>query len=497
MAKSGTRFVCQTCGATSPKWGGKCQDCGAWNTLQEEAIRAAPTSLAQKIARNAHVPLPAGYGDGRDDPAEFAGNGQGQAASAAPVFSYMGAANSGPRRITDIVAIDRERTTTGIGEFDRVLGGGVVPGSLVLIGGDPGVGKSTLLTGVAGNLAREHGTVLYVSGEESVEQIKLRASRLGAEHEDLLLASETDVAQVAAYAQQLSPKYLIIDSIQTMQSPDVESSPGTVSQVRAATAALAAIAKGMKIPIFLVGHVTKEGSIAGPRVLEHMVDTVLYFEGDRHLTYRILRAVKNRFGSTDELGIFEMREEGLMGVDNPSEIFLSERPLHGAGSTVTATIEGTRPLLVEIQALVAPSYLTSPRRMTNGVDRDRVSLILAVLEKRVGLSLANQDVYVNVAGGIEIKEPAADLAIALAVASNFKEMPVEAGSIFLGEIGLAGEVRGCSQIEKRLKEASRLGFASAMVADKNVGRDSKGTGLAVSGVDTLKAAVDRALLGQN
>ena len=336
-----------------------------------------------------------------------------------------------------------------------------------------------------------------MSGEESVEQIKLRASRLGAEHEDLLLASETDVAQVAAYAQQLSPKYLIIDSIQTMQSPDVESSPGTVSQVRAATAALAAIAKGMKIPIFLVGHVTKEGSIAGPRVLEHMVDTVLYFEGDRHLTYRILRAVKNRFGSTDELGIFEMREEGLMGVDNPSEIFLSERPLHGAGSTVTATIEGTRPLLVEIQALVAPSYLTSPRRMTNGVDRDRVSLILAVLEKRVGLSLANQDVYVNVAGGIEIKEPAADLAIALAVASNFKEMPVEAGSIFLGEIGLAGEVRGCSQIEKRLKEASRLGFASAMVADKNVGRDSKGTGLAVSGVDTLKAAVDRALLGQN
>ena len=299
--------------------------------MVEETVRAAPTSLAQQISRNARVPLPAqaGYGDGRDDPSEFNGNGQGRAQSAAPVFSYMGAANSGPRRITEIVAIDRERTTTAIGEFDRVLGGGVVPGSLILIGGDPGVGKSTLLTGVAGNLAREHGTVLYVSGEEAVEQIKLRASRLGAEHEDLLLASETDVAQVAVYAQQLNPKYLIIDSIQTMQSPDVDSAPGTVSQVRAATAALAAIAKGMRIPIFLVGHVTKEGAIAGPRVLEHMVDTVLYFEGDRHLTYRILRAVKNRFGSTDELGIFEMREEGLVGVDNPSEIFLSERPLHG------------------------------------------------------------------------------------------------------------------------------------------------------------------------
>jgi DNA repair protein RadA/Sms len=299
---------------------------------------------------------------------------------------------------------------------------------------------------------------------------------------------------VANYVAQIQPKYLIIDSIQTMQSPDVESAPGTVSQVRAATAALAAIAKGQKVPVFLVGHVTKEGAIAGPRVLEHMVDTVLYFEGDRHLTYRILRAVKNRFGSTDELGIFEMREEGLVGVENPSEVFLAERSANSPGSTVTATIEGTRPLLVEIQALVAPSYLTSPRRMATGVSRERVNLILAVLEKRVGLSLANQDVYVNVAGGVRVEEPAVDLAIALAVASNFKEMPVDPHAVFLGEIGLAGEVRGCSQIEKRLKEASRLGFRSALVAQKNVGRDSKGVGLTVSGVDSLRAAVDRALL---
>lgn len=369
-----------------------------------------------------------------------------------------------------------------------------VPGAANFVASDLIVHNSTLLTQVAGNVAQGHGATLYVSGEESAEQIKMRAGRLGAEHEDLLLASETDVAQIAVYVQQLKPKYLIIDSIQTMQSPDVESAPGTVSQVRAATAALAAIAKGMKIPVFLVGHVTKEGAIAGPRVLEHMVDTVLYFEGDRHLTYRILRAVKNRFGSTDELGIFEMREEGLVGVENPSEVFLAERAAQSPGSTVTATIEGTRPLLVEIQALVAPSYLTSPRRMTTGVSRERVSLILAVLEKRVGLSLANQDVYVNVAGGVKVEEPAVDLAIALAVASNFKEMPVDPHAIFLGEIGLAGEVRGCSQIEKRLKEASRLGFASAMVAQKNVGRDSKGTGLTVNGVDSLKAAVDRALL---
>ena len=484
MAKSSTQFSCQSCGAHSPRWMGRCPECAEWNTMLEETVRAAPSSLAAEIKRG-------NYGAKQESVSEHT---NGPVAPVPPRLSYMGAAQSGPKRITDIVPMSQVRPSTRIGEFDRVLGGGVVPGSLVLIGGDPGIGKSTLLTQVAGNVAREHGTTLYVSGEESVDQIKLRAARLGAEHEDLLLASETDVAQVASYVRQLKPKYLIIDSIQTMHTPDVDSSPGTVSQVRASCAALAAIAKGMSIPVFLVGHVTKEGAIAGPRVLEHMVDTVLYFEGDRHLSYRILRAVKNRFGSTDELGIFEMREEGLVGVENPSELFLSERPEHGSGSTVTATIEGSRPLLVEIQALVAPSYLASPRRMTNGVDRDRVSLILAVLEKRVGLKLANMDVYVNVAGGVDVKEPAADLAIALAVASNFKDMPVDRHSIFLGEIGLAGEVRGCSQIEKRLKEATRLGFGRAMIAQKNVGRDSQVSGLTVGGVQSLVQAVDGALI---
>ncbi len=369
-----------------------------------------------------------------------------------------------------------------------------VPGTANFVAQGMIVHNSTLLSQVAGNLAKAYGTVLYVSGEESAQQIKLRAERLGSEHDDLLLASETDVGQIAGYIDELKPKFLIIDSIQTMQSPDVESAPGTVSQVRASTAALAAIAKGRGIPVFLVGHVTKEGSLAGPRVLEHMVDTVLYFEGDRHLTFRVLRAVKNRFGSTDELGIFEMREEGLVGVENPSELFLAERPQMQPGSTVTATIEGTRPLLVEIQALVAPSYLGSPRRTTNGVSRDRVSMILAVLEKRVGLSLANQDVYINVAGGIKIEEPAADLAIALAIASNFKEMPVDPKAVFLGEIGLSGEVRGCSQIDKRLKEAARLGFDMALIPGKNIGRDAKGSGIAFLGVDGLREAVDKSLI---
>ncbi len=489
MAKTTTRFVCQACGGVSPKWMGKCPECGEWNSLVEEVQRAAPTSFAQSLRQGGGT-----LGRGAGDSVGF-GTGVGDGVPSSASFSYMGAAKAGPRPITEIEAIHRDRDTTFIGEFDRVLGGGVVPGSLVLIGGDPGIGKSTLLTQVAGNVAAGHGPTLYVSGEESVEQIKMRAGRLGAEHENLLLASETDVATIAGYVTQIQPKFLIIDSIQTMQSPDVESAPGTVSQVRAATAALAAIAKGQRIPVFLVGHVTKEGAIAGPRVLEHMVDTVLYFEGDRHLTYRILRAVKNRFGSTDELGIFEMVESGLAGVENPSELFLSERPQHGTGSTVAAAVEGTRPLLVEIQALVAPSYLAAPRRMASGVSRERVNLILAVLEKRVGMSLANQDVYVNVAGGVKVEEPAMDLAIALAVASSFKEMPVDPHAVFLGEVGLAGEVRGCSQIEKRLKEAGRLGFTSALVAAKNAaGREVREHGLAITGVDSLRAAVDRALL---
>lgn len=369
-----------------------------------------------------------------------------------------------------------------------------VPSKANFVAGDLIVHNSTLMSMLSGNLAAEYGTTLYVSGEESTEQIKLRATRLEALHKDLLLASETDIGVIAGYIEQLKPKYLVIDSIQTMLSPDVDSAPGTVSQVRAATSALAAIAKGKRIPVFLVGHVTKEGAIAGPRVLEHMVDTVLYFEGDAHLSYRILRAVKNRFGSTDELGIFEMRTEGLVGVENPSAVFLAERPIGSPGSTVTATMEGSRALLVEVQALVAPSYLTSPRRVTNGVSRDRVSLVLAVLEKRLGLSLANMDVFVSVAGGVRVEEPSADLAIALAVAGSFLDRPVAGQQVFLGEVGLAGEVRGCSQIEKRLKEASGLGFSSAILPQKNIGRETQGAKLELVGIDTLRQAVEKALL---
>ncbi len=465
MAKTTVRFVCQQCGYASPKWQGRCPECGEWNSLVEEVAREAPKTFVGALR-----------------------------SGTAPGLSTMGAAASRPRPITEIEVDERRRDSTGIGEFDRVLGGGVVPGSLILIGGDPGIGKSTLLTMVAGNVARDHGTTLYISGEESVEQIKLRAARLGAHEPKLLLASETDVGAIASFVESLKPRFLVIDSIQTMQSPDVDSAPGTVSQVRAATAALAAIAKGTGIPVFLVGHVTKEGAIAGPRVLEHMVDTVLYFEGDAHLTYRILRAVKNRFGSTDELGIFVMREEGLVGVENPSAVFLAERPIGSPGSTVTATIEGSRALLVEVQALVAPSYLTSPRRVTNGVNRDRVALVLAVLEKRLGLSLANQDVYVSVAGGVRIEEPSADLAIALAVASNFLDRPVDSGQVFLGEVGLAGEVRGCAQIEKRLKEAARLGFTSALIPARNIGREARSAGLSLVDIDSVRSAVERALL---
>ncbi|MDO8682428.1 MAG: DNA repair protein RadA, partial [Armatimonadota bacterium] len=429
MAKLVTKFVCQNCGYESPKWLGRCPDCDQWASLVEEVV----ASKSERGARDV-------------------------------VSTY-----NPPMSITSVKSGAEGRTNTQIKEFDRVLGGGVVGGSLVLIGGDPGIGKSTLLIQVANNLSRDFGKTLYVSGEESVEQIKLRGDRLGVSSDDLLLATETDIMAVESYVQSVKPSFIIIDSIQAMYHSEFVSAPGTVSQVRNCTAVLARIAKTSGIPIFIVGHVTKEGALAGPRVLEHMVDTVLYFEGDRHQTYRILRAVKNRFGSTDELGIFEMREEGLIEVPNPSEILLSERPQHGAGSVVTSTVEGTRPLLVEIQSLVAPSHFAGPRRMSTGVDSNRTLMILAVLEKRVGFNLANQDVYVNVAGGVRITEPAIDLAIAVAVASNFREMAVDPKAIILGEIGLAGEIRAVSQAEKRLREAARLGFTKAIIPSRNVG----------------------------
>jgi DNA repair protein RadA/Sms len=399
-----------------------------------------------------------------------------------------------PQRLQDVpTGASEQRTQTGISEFDRVLGGGIVPGSLTLIGGEPGIGKSTLLTQAAGALAAKAGTVLYVSGEESVSQIKLRADRLGVTASDLLLHNETDVLQIAATIAQEKAAFVIVDSIQTMQHPEVESGPGSVLQVRTCTTALAQVAKTNGIPIFLVGHVTKEGALAGPRVLEHMVDTVLSFEGDRHYLYRMLRAVKNRFGSTDELGLFEMHEEGLAEVTNPSEMLLSERTGAVAGCAVTAAVEGTRPLLVEVQALVAPSYLTNPRRTVSGTDSNRVSLILAVLEKRAGLSLANQDVFINLAGGVRIDEPATDLAIAIAIASNFREVPVDASTVLAGEVGLAGEVRAVGQMEKRLREASRLGFQRAVICAKNKAGLRGSVGLEVIGVENVRQAIEAAL----
>ncbi len=458
-----TRYVCRQCAHESAKWLGRCPGCDEWGTMEETVTSSAP---------------PRGLSSAR--------------VVTSPTTALVGAGR--PQRLRDVPSGESEqRTQTGIGEFDRVLGGGIVPGSLTLIGGEPGIGKSTLLTQAAGALAARSGRVLYVSGEESISQIKLRADRLGVTATELLLHNETDVAMIAATIEHEGASFVIVDSIQTMQHPEVESAPGSVSQVRACTTALARVAKSGGVPIFLVGHVTKEGALAGPRVLEHMVDTVLTFEGDRHYLYRMLRAVKNRFGPTDELGLFEMHEEGLAEVANPSEMLLSERAGGVAGSAVTAAVEGTRPLLVEVQALVAPSYLTNPRRTVSGTDSNRVSLILAVLEKRAGMSLANQDVFINIAGGVRIDEPATDLAIAVAAASNFREVPVDAGTVLAGEVGLAGEVRAVGQMEKRLREASRLGFKRAVICAKNKAGLRGAVGLEVIGVDSVRQAIDAAL----
>jgi DNA repair protein RadA/Sms len=458
-----TRYVCRQCGHESAKWLGRCPGCEAWSTMEETVTSTGPSRGLTQV-RSSRTSVPVMVGAGR------------------------------PQRLQDVpTGASEQRTQTGISEFDRVLGGGIVPGSLTLIGGEPGIGKSTLLTQAAGALAAKAGTVLYVSGEESVSQIKLRADRLGVTASDLLLHNETDVLQIAATIAQEKAAFVIVDSIQTMQHPEVESGPGSVLQVRTCTTALAQVAKTNGIPIFLVGHVTKEGALAGPRVLEHMVDTVLSFEGDRHYLYRMLRAVKNRFGSTDELGLFEMHEEGLAEVTNPSEMLLSERTGAVAGCAVTAAVEGTRPLLVEVQALVAPSYLTNPRRTVSGTDSNRVSLILAVLEKRAGLSLANQDVFINLAGGVRIDEPATDLAIAIAIASNFREVPVDASTVLAGEVGLAGEVRAVGQMEKRLREASRLGFQRAVICAKNKAGLRGSVGLEVIGVENVRQAIEAAL----
>lgn len=420
MTKARLQYVCQSCGYTSAKWLGRCPSCEAWNSFVEEA------------PPDARLPTSPG-------------------APAVPVA------------VTEVVTAAEPRMTTGLLELDRVLGGGLVPGSLVLIGGDPGIGKTTLLTQACRSLAGLGRRVLYVSGEESITQIKLRADRLGVATPNLLLLAENNLESIVGACEGAKPQVVVVDSIQTVYKPDLPSAPGSIGQVRECTADLMRLAKGQNVTVLIVGHVTKEGQLAGPRVLEHIVDTVLYFEGDRHHAYRIVRATKNRFGSTNEIGVFEMRADGLREVANPSAAFLSERAAESPGSVVVCAMEGTRPLLVEVQALVTPTVFGMPRRTAAGVDYNRMVVLLAVLEKRAGLHLSSHDVYVSVAGGMTVDEPAVDLGAAAAVASSLRDRPVDAAAVAVGEVGLAGEIRVVPQLDKRAAEAARMGFRRCIV----------------------------------
>lgn len=426
--KSSTAFFCNECGYESSKWMGQCPACKSWNTLVEE-----PVVRAAQSGRSGSTRIGAGE----------------------------------PTSVSAVTAESLKRTGTGITELDRVLGGGIVPGSLVLVGGDPGIGKSTLLLQVCRNLSAEGHKVLYISGEESLAQIKMRAVRLGDFSDELLLLCETDLDAISEVIRKHKPETVVIDSIQTMYSANVSSAPGSVSQVKEATATLMTIAKKEQVSIFIVGHVTKEGTVAGPRVLEHMVDTVLYFEGDRFASYRIVRAVKNRFGSTNEIGVFEMRSDGLREVGNPSEYMLSGRPGDASGSCVVCAMEGTRPVLVEVQALVCRSNFGIPRRQATGTDFNRVNLLMAVLEKRMGLKMGECDAYVNVAGGLKMNEPAIDLGIALAIVSSFENIVIPANVVAFGEIGLSGEVRSVTLAENRVAEARKLGFTKIILPASN------------------------------
>lgn len=458
MTKKKTKFCCQACGYETPKWMGKCPGCNEWNTMVEE-IEITKPSRHQSFVTSA--------------------------------ASSIG--SNKPQVITSIQSVSEPRINTNYKEMDRVLGGGIVPGSLVLIGGDPGIGKSTLLLQISAQLANANYKVLYISGEESARQTKLRADRLRILSDSLFVLSETDLAFIENAIDELNPTFVVIDSIQTVYHPEVQSAPGSVSQVRECTSHFMRIAKTKGVAIFLVGHVTKEGSIAGPRLLEHMVDAVLYFEGERHHTYRILRAVKNRFGSTNEMGIFEMKEEGLKEVLNPSEIFLEERAEGAAGSIVVASMEGTRPVLVEIQALIAPTSFGNPRRMATGIDHNRVSLIMAVLEKRVGLLLGAYDAYLKVAGGIKLDEPAIDLGVAVSIASSFRDQPSNPTDVVFGEVGLTGEIRRVSRVEQRVQEAAKLGFKRVILPDKNIGGWTVPKGIQVIGVSTVAEALQYTL----
>ena len=426
MARVKTKFVCQECGYETAKWLGKCPSCGQWNTFAEEIEQRASDAKSQR-----------GISKGKME------------------------------KIQDITSTKKERYSTGSREMDRVLGGGIIKSSLVLVGGDPGIGKSTLLLQVADYVSKQNLKVLYVSGEESGEQIKIRADRLGVSDGELYVLAETNIDVIKEFVEKEEPDLLVLDSIQTIYSPEVVSAPGSVSQVREVTAMVMRMTKIRNMASFIVGHVTKSGAIAGPRVLEHMVDTVLYFEGERHFAYRILRSVKNRFGSTNEIGIFEIREKGLVEVENPSEVFLKGRPVDAYGTVVTAAMEGTRPVLIEIQALVTYSPAGFANRVTTGIDKNRASMLIAVLEKKAGLAIQSSDTFINVTGGLQLKEPAADLAILCAIASSFKEIPVDFKTILIGEVGLTGEIRGVNSIEKRLIEAQKMGFEKAIIAQSN------------------------------
>jgi DNA repair protein RadA/Sms len=473
MSKTITQYVCQQCGRKSARPMGKCPQCGAWNSMVEEVVTSAPSPSALHASRGS-------------------------------------AGRSIPRRLVEISAEAEERMPLLIGEFARVLGGGIVPGSVVLIGGDPGIGKSTLLLQVALEVAQQR-RVLYVSGEESERQIKMRAERLvhniensdithgssaerGNFPQELLLVTETNLSIIFEHIQEIQPYLLVLDSVQTTYLPELESSAGSVSQVREVASRLRELAKSSGLSVFLIGHVTKEGAIAGPRVLEHIVDTVLYLEGDRFQSYRLLRSVKNRFGATSEVGVFEMGERGMMEVTNPSEAFLAERMVNAPGSAIAVTMEGTRPLLVEIQGLTSPTPFGNPRRTPNGIDFNRLLLVAAVLTRRVGVNLGEQDIFVNVIGGITVEEPAADLAIAAAIASSTRNIAVRAETVLIGEVGLSGELRMVGQMQARLREAAKLGFKSAIVPSRLRKAEPWPEGISVVEVRTLRQALEEALL---
>ncbi|WAW14969.1 DNA repair protein RadA [Peptostreptococcus equinus] len=430
MAKIKTKYVCQNCGYENPKWLGKCPECLQWNTFVEE--------LEEKSVIKNHTKV-----------------------------SSLLNNSSKPVSIGSITSINDERFSTSIPELDRVLGGGLIPGTMVLVGGDPGIGKSTLLLQVSNNLANSRKKVLYISGEESENQIKNRAKRLDVDSENLYIYTENNLSLIEAQVDEFKPDIIIVDSVQTMLNPEINSAPGTVSQIKEVTSKFMKISKTKDITSFIVGHVTKEGSLAGPKLLEHMVDTVLYFEGERYNTYRLLRAVKNRFGSTNELGVFEMKSKGLVELENPSKVLISEKPKDVSGSVIVSTVEGTRSMLLELQSLVAPTNFGYPRRTTTGVDSNRVALILAVLEKVVGMQIQNHDVFINIVGGLKINEPSMDLGIALSIASSFRNIAISSDVVVTGELGLTGEIRTVSFIEKRIIECQKLGFKKIIIPKGN------------------------------